>query len=123
LCSRDVEALRPERSVVVEHHTLIRWGQRDAPALEQRCRPLLNVTTDSSRVDETSIKIRKQGDSLARAVESEGNTIACMLSATRDAEAAAQVFRHAFPANHPVPPWVITVDTDAAYPIAIEVLQ
>jgi IS6 family transposase len=83
----------------------------------------LNAATDSSRVDETSIEIRKQGDSLARAVESEANSIACMLRATRDAEAAAQVFRHAFPADHQVPPRVITVDTNAAESTAVEVLQ
>jgi transposase, IS6 family len=46
-----------------------------------------------------------------------------MLSATRDAEAAERFFRQALRANHTGPPRVITVDKNAAYPAAFEVLQ
>ena len=50
---RDLEALRLERGLSVDQTTICRWVQRDAPALDTRCRPALTVTTDSYRVDET----------------------------------------------------------------------
>jgi transposase, IS6 family len=87
LSDRAVEELLQERGVAVEHTTILRWVQRDALALAQRCRPQLKATHDSHRVDETSRKIKKQWY-LYRAVESGGNTIEFMLSATREAEAA-----------------------------------
>jgi IS6 family transposase len=123
LSYRDIEELMHERGVSVDHTTVFRWVQRYAPELEKRCRPLLKATNDSYRVDETYIKIKKQWYDLYRAVDSEGNTIDFMLSATRDAEAAEQFFRQALRANHTVPPRVITVDKNAAYPAAFEVLQ
>jgi transposase-like protein len=72
LSYRDVEELLRERGVWVDHTTVFRWVQRYAPELEQRCRPLLKATNDSYRVDETSIKIKKQWYYLYRAVDSEG---------------------------------------------------
>jgi IS6 family transposase len=56
--------------------------------LEQRCRLHVKPTTDSWRVDETSITVKKQWVYLYRAVDSEGNTLDFWLSATRDGEAA-----------------------------------
>jgi transposase, IS6 family len=46
-----------------------------------------------------------------------------MLSATRDAAAAEQFFRKVLDAGHTTVPRVITVDKNAAYPAAFEVLQ
>ena len=123
LSYRDVEELMHERGVFVDHTTVFRWVQRYAPELEKRCRPLLKATNDSYRVDETYIKIKRQWYYLYRAVDSEGNTIDFMLSATRDAEAAERFFRQALRASHTVPPRVITVDKHAAYPLAFAVLQ
>jgi transposase-like protein len=123
LSYRDVEELLRERGVTVDHTTIFCWVQRYAPELDKRCRPQLKATNDSYRVDETYIKIKKQWYYLYRAVDSEGNTIEFMLSATRDAEAAEQFFRQALQANHTVPPRVITVDKNAAYPAAFAVLQ
>ena len=56
---RDVEALRHDRGVVVDHTTVFRWVQRDAPELDRRCRPPLRFTNDSDRVDETYIRLKK----------------------------------------------------------------
>jgi transposase, IS6 family len=123
LSYRDVEELLRERGVWVDHTTVFRWVQRYAPELDKRCRPLLKATNDSYRVDETYIKVKKRWYYLYRAVDSEGNTIEFMLSATRDAEAAERFFRQALRANHTGPPRVITVDKNAAYPAAFEVLQ
>jgi transposase, IS6 family len=123
LSYRDVEELLRERGVEVDHTTIFRWVQRYAPELEKRCRPLLKATNDSYRVDETYIKIKKQWYYLYRAVDSEGNTIEFMLSATRDAEAAARFFRKVLDASHTTIPRVITVDRHAAYPLAFDALQ
>jgi transposase-like protein len=123
LSYRDVEELRHERGVSVDHSTVFRWVQRDAPEQGKRCRTRLNATNDSYRVDGTYIRVKKQWHYLYRAVDSEGSTIDLMLSARRDAKAAERFFRKALRASHTGPPRVITVDQTAAYPRAFEVLQ
>ena len=64
LSYRDLEEMMLERGLQVDHTTIYRWVQRYAPELEQRCRPHLKTTTDSWRVDETSIKIKGTWTSL-----------------------------------------------------------
>ena len=112
-----------ERGVAVDHTTVFRWAQRYAPELEKRCQPLLKATNDSYRADETYIKVKKQWHYLYRAVDSEGYTIDFMLSVKRDAKAAERFFREVLRASHTVPPHVITVDSNPAYPLAFGVLQ
>src|ERR1700730_10984157 len=85
---RDLEEMMQERGISVDHTTLFRWVQRYAPELEKRCRPHLKITTDSWRVDETSVKVKKAWMYLDRAGDSQGNTLEFLLSATRDAQAA-----------------------------------
>jgi IS6 family transposase len=114
LSYRDVEKLLRERGVWVDHTTVFRWLQRYAPELDQRCRPSLRATNDSYRVDETSIKMKKQWSYLYRAVDSMGATLDFMLSATRDADAAEQLFRKVLDAGHTTLPRVITVDQNVA---------
>ena len=88
LSYRDVEELARERGLSVDHTTVCRWVQRYAREWDRRCRPQLNTTTDSSRVEETYIKIKKQWCDLYRAVDSSDAALDFMLSATRDADAA-----------------------------------
>src|SRR6266700_5307279 len=90
---RDLEEMMRERGLRVDHTTIYRWVQRSAPELEKRCRPHLKATTDSWRVDETSVKIKKTWTYLSRAVDSHGNTLEFLLSETRDAEAAERFAR------------------------------
>jgi transposase-like protein len=71
----------------------------------------------------TFYKIKKQWYYLYRAVDSEGQTIDFLLSATCDANAAARFFRKALRARHIAIPRVITVEKNAAYPPAFETLQ
>jgi IS6 family transposase len=123
LSYRDVEELARERGLSVDHTTVFRWVQRYAPELDQRCRPHLRATNDSYRVDETYIKIKKQWYYLYRAVDSSGATLDFMLSATRDADAAERFFRRVLQASHTLTPRVITVDKNAAYPLAFGALQ
>jgi transposase, IS6 family len=92
LSYRDLEEMMIERGLSVDHTTIFRWVQTYAPELEKRFRPHLKATTDSWRVDETSIKIKKVWFYLYRAVDSAGDTIEFFLSPTRDAEAATHFF-------------------------------
>ena len=93
-------------------------GPALCPELEKRCRPHLKTTNDSWRVDETYVKVKGIWMYLYRAVDSQGNTLEFLLSATRDAPAAKRFFAKTLAASHTVTPRVITVDKNAAYPKA-----
>jgi transposase, IS6 family len=123
LSDRDVEELLRERGVWVDHTTVFRWVQRDAPELDRRCRPSLRATNDSYRVDETYIKINKPWHDLYRAVDSTGATLDFMLSAIRHADAAERFFHQVLQASHALTPHVITVDNNAAYPRTFDAFQ
>ena len=112
-----------ERGLHVDHTTIYRWVQRYAPELEQCCQPHLKATTDSWRVDETYVKVKKVWMYLYRAMDSVGNTLEFLLSPTRDAVAAKQFFQKTLEASHTVSPRVITVDKNAAYPKAFNELK
>lgn len=60
---------------------------------------------------------------LYRAVDSRGETIDFLLSATRDAAAAKRFFAKALAQPHTVDPRTITVDTAAAYPCAVTTMK
>ncbi len=92
LSYRDLEEMMLERGLHVDHTTIYRWVQRYAPELEKRCRPHLKTITDSWRVDETSIKVKKTWMDLYRAVDAGGQTLEFLLSPTRDGEAAKAFF-------------------------------
>ncbi len=123
LSYRDLEELMQERGLNVDHTTIFRWVQHYAPELDKRCRPHLKATTDSWRVDETYIKIKKQWMYLYRAVDSEGNTLEFLLSPTRDGEAAKRFFLKTLTASQSSEPRVINVDKNAAYPKAFTELK
>ena len=123
LSYRDLEEMMRERGVIVDHTSIYRWVQHYAPELEKRCRPHLNPTNDSYRVDETYIKVKGRWKYLYRAVDSAGNTIDFLLCAKRDTKAATRFFRKALKAHHSASPRVINVDQNAAYPGAFAVLQ
>ena len=123
LSYRDVEEMMLERGLHVDHTTIYRWLQHYAPELEKRCRPHLNATNDSWRVDETYVKVKKVWVYLYRAVDSQGNTLEFLLSPTRDAQAAKRFFLKALAAPHSSTPRVITVDKNAAYPKAFKELR
>ena len=112
-----------ERGLSVDHTTIYRWVQRYAPELEKRCRPHLKATTNSWRVDETYVKVKKVWMYLYRAVDSQGNTLEFLLDPTHDAEAAKRFFSKTLASPHTVPPRVITVDKNTAYPKAFKELK
>jgi len=104
-------------------YPIYRWVQQYAPELDRRCRPHLKTTTDSWRVDETYVKGKGVWMYLYRAVDSAGNTLEFLLSATRDTTAAQRFFSKALGASHTITPRVITVDKNAAYPKALTELK
>jgi IS6 family transposase len=123
LSYRDLEEMMLERGLSVDHTTIYRWVQRYAPELEKRCRPHLRTTTDSWRVDETYIKVKKQWVYLYRAVDSQGNTLDFFFSPTRDAKAVKRFLLKTLTASHTNEPRVINVDKNAAYPKAFAELK
>ncbi|MEP0983790.1 IS6 family transposase [Leptolyngbya sp. FACHB-17] len=123
LSYRDLEEMMAERGVAVDHSTINRLVLKFAPELDKRIRPFLNPTNDSGRVDETYIEIKGEWKYLYRALDSEGNTLDFMLSAKRNGKAAARFFRKVLAAKHTQTPRVISVDKNAAYPVAMDELK
>lgn len=111
-----------ERGLKVNHSTIYRWVQEYGSEIDKRCRPHLQPTNDSWRVDETYIKVKGKDKYLYRAVDSDGNTLNFLLTAQRDAQAAIRFFGKALRAIHTQSPRVINVDQNAAYPKAIDKL-
>jgi transposase-like protein len=72
---RDREELMAERGLAVDHPTLSRWVQHDAPELDNRSRPPLKACTDSWSVEETSLQVKHVWLDLYRAVDAFGNTL------------------------------------------------
>ncbi len=123
LSYRDLEEMMAERGLGVDHTTIYRWVQKYAPELEKRCKPHLNMTNDSWRVDETYIKVKGEWMYLYRAVDSAGNTLEFRPSENRDTQAAKQFFAKALGACHTTTPRVINVDQNPAYPRAFDELK
>jgi transposase-like protein len=120
---RDLERMFSDRGIQIDHTTLFRWIQAYAPELEKRIRPRLRMTRGSWRVDETYIRVKGEWVYLYRAVDASGQTIDFLLSPKRDAAAAKRFFRKALKQPHTVNPRTITVDKNAAYPIAVNVMK
>jgi transposase, IS6 family len=120
---RDLKRMFANRGVQVDHTTLSRWIQVYAPELEKRIRPHLRTSNGSWRVDETYIRVKGKWVYLYRAVDAAGQTIDFLLSAKRDAAAARRFFRKALKQEHTVNPRTITVDKNAAYPVAVKAMK
>jgi transposase-like protein len=75
------------------------------------------------RVDETYIQVKGAWKYLYRAADSARNTLDFMLSAKRDGKAAARCLGKVLKATHTQTPRVITVDKNAAYPVAVKALK
>jgi transposase, IS6 family len=120
---RDLQRMFSDRGVQVDHTTLFRWIQAYAPELDKRIRRHLRTTNGSWRVDETYIRVKGEWVYLYRAVDATGQTIDFLLSPKRDAAAAKRFFRKALGQPHTVNPRTITVDKNAAYPVATKALK
>src|ERR1700710_1565199 len=120
---RDLELMLLDRGVEVDHMTIFRWIQAYAEELEKRIRPHLRMSDGSWRVDETYVRVKGRWMYLYRAVDSNGQTIDFLLAAKRDAAAAKRFFRRALANSGNLPPRVINVDKNRAYPAAVKDLK
>jgi transposase, IS6 family len=120
---RDLEEMRMERGLTVDHTTISRWVQHDAPELDKRCRSCLKVMHDSWRVDATDVKIKGSWMYLSRAMDAHRKTLEFLRSPTRDAEAAKRFFSKMLASPHTTVPGVITLDKTAASPKAVNELK
>ncbi|MFL6333356.1 MAG: IS6 family transposase [Pyrinomonadaceae bacterium] len=123
LSYRDVEEMMHERGLAVDHTTVFRRVQRYAPEINKRMRPHLPMSGTSYRIDETYVKVSKEWKYLYRAVDSHGQMIEFMLSAKRDVPAAKRFFKKMMRAEHRRLPFSISVDKNAAYPVAFSTSQ
>jgi transposase, IS6 family len=120
---RDLERMFADRGVQVNHTTLFRWIQAYAPELDKRVRPHLRTTNGSWRVDETYIRVKGEWVYLYRAIDAAGQTIDFLPSPKRDAAAGRRFFRKALKQPHTVKLRTITVNKNAAYPIATRAMK
>ena len=94
-----------------------------APELNKRCRPHLEPTNKSYRIDEAYIIVKGEDKYLYRAPDSTGQTIDFLLTAKRDTAAAERFLRRAIDASGNPMPRVMSVDKSPAYPAAVEALK
>jgi transposase, IS6 family len=118
-----VAELLSERGLFVDASCVWRWVQAYGPEIDKRCRPHLKSTNKSYRVDETYIKVKGKDRYLYRAVDSTGQTIDFLLTATRDAEGAKRFFRKVFAAQENPIARVVNVDKNPVYPAAVDALK
>ncbi|WP_417729129.1 IS6 family transposase [Roseovarius sp.] len=86
---RDLEEMMVERGHRVDHSTIYRWVQHYAPEIERRMRwQWRHSRSDSWRMDETYIKVRRKWAYLCLVVDKFGDTIDFYLSPTRNTKAA-----------------------------------
>ncbi|MGB8006123.1 MAG: IS6 family transposase [Terriglobales bacterium] len=116
LSLRDVEELREERGLNVDHTTVWRWVQCYGPELEQRLRAHLKPTNKSWRVD---VRVKGRWCYLYRAMDSKGATIDFLLSAFRDVDAAKRLFRKTLSDGSHPQPRVMNTDLAPIYSSAI----
>lgn len=123
LSYRDLAEMTSERGLSVDHSTILRWVQRYAPELDQRCRPCLKQTTDSWRVDETYVKFRGKWMYLYRAADSTGQTLDFLLNETRSTRAAKRFIHKMLGRLNISAPRVINVDKNPTYIGAVHDLK
>src|SRR4051812_24981191 len=84
LSYRDLEEMMGERGITVDHTSIYRWVIKFTPLFEGAVRRAMRPVGLSWRMDETYIKVRGQWKYLYRAVDTDGNTIDFLLTASRD---------------------------------------
>lgn len=113
-----LEEMMGEWGVAVDHSTLHRWVIRYAPEFEKQFRRRQCLVGRSWRLDETDVKIKGKWAYLYRAVDKDGHTIDCLLTPTRDQDAAEAFLRKAIRTQGL--PEKITIDKSGANTTAIK---
>ncbi|AKI03339.1 transposase (plasmid) [Hoeflea sp. IMCC20628] len=92
---RDLEEIRAEHGIVVDHATLNRWVVKFSPLIAANAQTRKRGTASSWRMDETYIRVRGKWTYLYRAVDRDGQTLDFMLSERRALAAARRFFKQA----------------------------
>jgi len=122
LSDRNLEEMRAERGIEVDHSSVYRWVQKFTPQLEAAFRKgQKRPVGTSGRMDETTIKIKGRWKYLYRAVDRDGQTIDFLLTAHRDKKAARRFLKKAI-RQHGLPNKV-TIDQRGANTAALDALQ
>jgi transposase-like protein len=108
LSNRDLPEFAIELGVSVAASTILRWVVRCTLEFDQRWQAYECPVGDSSRVDETYLKVRGQWLCLYRAVDKQDRTVESYLRRTRGVVAAKAFFRKAF--RHHSEQHVMTLD-------------
>lgn len=108
LSLRNLEEMRSERGVAVDHATVHRGALKILPVLAKVFRTRERPAGRSWRMDETYIRVGGQWKYLYRAVDRLGQTVDFLLTARRDCAAARRFFERAID-QHDVPEKV-TID-------------
>ena len=114
---RQLEEMRGERGVAVDHSTLNRWVIKYAPEVEKQFRRRQRPVGRSWRLDETYVRIKGKWAYLYRAVDKAGQTIDFLLTPHRDRDAAG-AFLHKAIRTQGLPE-KITIDKSGANTAAI----
>jgi transposase-like protein len=122
LSDRNLEEMRAERGVEVDHSRVYRWVQKFTPQREAAFRNGKKRPVGKSwRMDETTIKIKGPWKYLYRAVDRDGQTIDFLLTAHRDQKAARRFLNKAI-RPHGLPD-TVTIDKSGAHTAALEALK
>ena len=122
LGNRNLEEMRAERGVEVNHSSVYRWVQKFTPQLEAAFRKGHKRPVGNRwRMDETYIKVKGQWKYLYRAVDKEGQTIDFLLTAHRDQKAARRFFKKAI--RQQGLPEKVTIDKSGANTAALDALK
>ena len=92
---RDLEEMRDERGLSVDHSTVHRWVVYFSPQLLECFNRRKRAVTSKWHLDETYIKVRSQWMYLYRAIDSLGDTVEFFFSENRDLQAAERFLRNA----------------------------
>jgi transposase-like protein len=96
LSLRNLEEMKAERGISVDHATIHRWIIRYSPELLERFNKRKRAVTGKWHVDETYIRVRGQWRYLYRAIDSNGDTVEFWLRERRNLSAAKRFLRKAF---------------------------
>jgi transposase-like protein len=95
LSLRDLEAMKAERGISVDHATIHRWTVYYAPLLLEQFNRRKRPIDRKWHVDETYIKVRGRWMYLYRAIDSNGDTVEFWFSERRNLTAAKRLLRKA----------------------------
>ncbi|HEV8166951.1 MAG TPA: IS6 family transposase [Actinomycetota bacterium] len=121
LSYRDVEELRAERGVEVDHVTVYRWVLRFTPLLAEAARPCRHRAGGRWFVDETYVRVAGRWRYVYRAIDQFGQVLDVYVSPRRDARAARRFFKRAIDTTKVTPSEVVT-DRAPIYPLVLEEL-